>query len=58
MSILQTTLTAALFCLVRRACREEKKRDTAPRERGTEETEEERAFREGLRNIMRYGGEI
>ena len=57
MSIFQTALTIVLLCLTRRAGREEKTCDPTPNERRTEETEDERAFREGLRNILRYGGE-
>ena len=58
MLILQTALIAAILWRVASLGREEKKSEPGPVERSAVESEEERAFREGLRNLMRYGGEI
>jgi hypothetical protein len=56
MSIFQTAVAAAALALAREALRGKKNGAPAP-ERGAREAEEERAFREGLRSILRYGGE-
>ena len=57
MSIFQTAVAAAALALAREALRGKKNGAPAPEERGAREAEEERAFREGLRSILRYGGE-